>query len=219
MKQHAKWFAAVLALASGLAIVNSANAQGASGSALLDNLVPANMTLYDSWTAATITPQANGLQVSWVGAYGSLYYNNPTPVALNANDTEAVFTFTINNDPANYIWVGSRFVLNDNTGGSWYDNPGYSGYGNGGNPGNVTWNGNIVTWVVPLNATQLAAVQTGNDYLYGFNLVFDPAAMNGPPIVDVTFNSLVLQPAPEPSTLALIGLAAAGLMIFRRRNK
>jgi len=32
------------------------------------------------------------------------------------------------------------------------------------------------------------------------------------------FNPLVLLPVPEPSTLALAGLGAAALMIFRRRN-
>jgi len=219
MKQHSKWFAIALAVASGLVIASSAQAQDyASGTPLLSNLNPANMSIYDAWTTATITSQPTGVQVSWVGTYGSFYYANPTPIALNPADAVAVFTFTINNNPANYIWVGSRFVINDNAGPQWYPTPGYSGYANGGNPPEVSWNGNVVTWTQPLNAAQLTAIQAGGDAIYGFNLVFDPAAMSGPPIVDITFNSLVLQPVPEPATLALVGLGAAGLLAFRRRK-
>lgn len=218
MKQHQKWFAIALAVASGLVIASSAQAQDyASGTPLLSNLLPANMTLYDSWTAATITSQPTGVEVSWVGGYGSFYYANPTPIAINPLDTIAVFTFTVNNDPANYIWVGSRFVLNDNAGGQWYPNPGYSGPFNGGSPADVSWNGNVATWTEQLNSAQLTAIQAGGDVLYGFNLVFDPAVMNGPPIEDITFNSLVLE-VPEPTTLALVGLGAAGLLALRRRK-
>jgi hypothetical protein len=217
MKQHQKWFATALAVASGLVIAGSAQAQDyASGTPYLSNLSPANMSLYDSWATATITSLPTGCEVSAVGQ-GSMYYALPTAIALNPADTRAVFTFTINDDPTKYIWVGSRFVLNDNAGGQWYPNPGYSGYANGGNPPEVSWNGNVVTWTQPLNAAQLTAIQAGNDYLYGFNLVFDPAAMAGPPIYDVTFNSLVLEPAPEPTTLALLGLGVAGFVIARRR--
>jgi hypothetical protein len=218
MKQHQKWFAIALAVASGLVIASSAQAQDyASGTPYLSNLLPANMSIYDSWTTATITSQPTGVEVSWVGGYGSFYYANPTPIAINPLDTIAVFTFTINNNPANYIWVGSRFVLNDNAGGQWYPNPGYSGPFNGGSPADVSWNGNVATWTEQLNPAQLTAIQAGGDVLYGFNLVFDPAVMNGPPIEDITFNSLVLE-VPEPTTLALVGLGAAGLLALRRRK-
>ncbi len=35
---------------------------------------------------------------------------------------------------------------------------------------------------------------------------------------DVTFNSLELTVVPEPTSLTLIGLGAAALLTFRRRN-
>jgi hypothetical protein len=217
MKQYTKWFAAALAVAGVLAVANSLQAQFATGTPYLSNLVPGNISLYDNWASATVTSEPTGLRIS-SGGLGSLYYDIPVAdrQPLNLGGTQAVFTFTVNSDPTAMIWVGSRFVLNDNAGPAWYPNPGYSGYGNGGNPSEVSWNGNVVTWTVPLSAAQLAAVQTGSDVLYGFNLVFDPAVMAGPPVYDITFNSLAI--TPEPSTLALVGLGAASLLAFRRRH-
>jgi len=50
----------------------------------------------------------------------------------------------------------------------------------------------------------------------GINFQIDPANVSGN--YDITFNSLTLTPAPEPATLALAGLGAAGLLAFRRRK-
>ena len=50
----------------------------------------------------------------------------------------------------------------------------------------------------------------------GMNFQIDPANVSGN--YDITFNSLVLSPVPEPATLALVGLGAAGLLAFRRRK-
>jgi hypothetical protein len=49
------------------------------------------------------------------------------------------------------------------------------------------------------------------------NFQIDPANVSGS--YDITFNSLTLSQVPEPATLALVGLGAASLLVFRRRNK
>ena len=123
-----------------------------------------------------------------------------------------MLTFTVNDTPANYIWVGTPFILNDNSGAVTYG--GYSGSGNPGNPSTVVWNGNVVTWTVPLAAGQVAAIQAGGDAIYGFNLEFDPAVLTAGSY-DVTFNSLVLE-VPEPTTLALLALGVTGFVIAQR---
>ena len=58
----------------------------------------------------------------------------------------------------------------------------------------------------------------GGATIVGFNLQLDPAVYPGG-FYDVTYNSLDLTaPAPEPGSLALIGLGAAGLLLARRRK-
>jgi len=205
-------------------MLGSAQAQSVTGTPYLSNMDPSTFNTspnatYANWNGnALFTSQATGLEVMSTG-YGSMYYVVPAGQVqtLNTADTQAVLTFTINSPAAaNYVWVGTPFTLNDNAGAGNYG--GYSGSGNGGNPGTVNWNGNVVTWTVPLSAGQLAAVQAGGDAIYSFNLQMDPAVLNNGPVYDITFNSLVLSPAPEPTTLALAGLGAAGLLAFRRRK-
>jgi hypothetical protein len=222
MKQRVKWLATALTAVGGFMAVCSVQAQPVTGTPYLSSMDPLTLNtppnaVYATWAAATFTSLPTGLEVNSPAAYGSLYYVVPAGQVqtLNPADTIAQLTFTVNGDPSVYNWIGTPFILNDNTGAATYG--GYAGYNNPGNPSQVSWNGNVVTWSVPLTPTQLAAVQTGTDAIYAFNLQLDPATL-GASSYDVTFNSLVITSVPEPTTAALIGLGAAGLMVFRRRR-
>jgi hypothetical protein len=225
MKQQVKYLKTALAVTCGLVMAGSAPAQSVTDSPYLSNVDPASLTtapsaLYPSWDSATITSQPTGLEVQATG-YGSLYYVVPAGEVqtLNPADTMATLVFTVNAPSvADIYWMGTPFILNDNSGSATLG--GYSASGNAGSDPGTTWNGNVVTETENLTPSELAAVQAGTDAIYSFNLETDPASFNGPPIYDITFNSLTLSPAPapEPASLALAALGAAGLYASRRRQ-
>jgi hypothetical protein len=225
--QLTRMVAAAVAAASLLAVA-SAQAQAVTGTPYLSNVDPSTLNnspnaTYAGWNGggATITSLPTGLEVA-SGGYGSMYYVIPSGEVqtLNANDTMATLTFTVNSPAAaNMVWVEAGFYLNDNSGSQAFQP--YSGYGNGGNPAGVTWNGNVVTETESLTPAEITAIQAGNDAIYSFNLEFNPAVIaNGPPVYDLTFNSLVLSApsVPEPATFALAGLGGAAMLLFRRRK-
>jgi len=203
-------------------LFSEAQAQYVTGTQYLSNMdpsFPAPGAKYPSWTTATIAANATGLEVQSSG-YGSGYYVVPGPQVqtLLPTATEVQLQFTVGGSAADYNWVGTPFILNDDSGSYTYGGL-YSGSGNPGNPATVVWNGNTATWTLPLQAAQLAAVQSGTDHIYSFNLEFDPASLiNGRTSYDVTFNSLAIVTVPEPGSLALITLGALGFLAFRRRN-
>ena len=225
MKQQTKQLVTAIAVAGSLVIASSALAQDyVTGTPTLSNMDPSTLStapnaLYSAWAGAqtAISSSAAGLEISSLG-YGSLYYVVPTPVTLNVNDAQATLTVTVNN-PANtgWVWAGLPFLLNDNAGA--FTLGGYLGYQNAGNPAGVVWQtgSSTFTETVPLPAAMITAIQAGNDAIYGFNLELDPAVVTGD-LYDVTFNSLSLEPVPEPGTLALVCLGAVGLLAIRRRQ-
>ncbi len=214
-------FTAALAVAGALAIVSAAQAQSVTGTPYLSNVDPTFPTpsaLYANWSSSAIlSSQPTGLEVQSVG-WGSGYYVIPgadVQYPLNPLDTVAQLTLTWN-APTAPDWVGVYFTLNDNAGNSG-NLGGYGGSGNPGNPANWAWSGNVLTITSPLPAGQIAAIQAGTDAVYSFELGIDGSPL-GATIYDVTFNSLTVSAVPEPSTMALAGLGALGLLIFRRRS-
>ncbi len=222
MKQPIQRLAVGLAMTGGMMVSSLSHAQGVVNMSGIDvsSLNTSPNATYANWNGnATFLSQGTGMEVQSSG-YGSLYFVVPGAQVqtLNPNDTQATLTFTVVGNAANYIWVGTPFILNDNSGAGNYG--GYSGSGNPGNPVGTTWNGNTCTETSALSAGQIAAIQAGNDAIYSFNLEFDPSTLGGGMTsYDVIFNSLVLSPVPEPGTMALAGIGAAGLMIFRRRRQ
>ena len=197
---------AVIAIvaAVGLTWVSSTQAQPVTGTPTLSN-IPTTMTaLYPDWSSATISDTATGFEVFATGGAddggGAGYYEISTNdrVVLNPNDTEAALTVTFNDgNIEGTMWTGMGFYLNDNSGA--YEVGGYVGefgyYGQF-SPGSATWNAasNTVTETVELPAALVSAIQAGGDTINGITLEFYPA-LYGTDNYDITFDSLVLQPA------------------------
>jgi len=225
MKQQKQWFTA-LAVASSLAIVNSVQAQTynfSTGSI-------AYMGTAGAWNPSMYSISATGLEVNNPsGGYGGGYYDLGAAIGslhVDPASTQVTMVLTVTGPISDYLWNFTGFNLNDaavgNDGGYQYPNPSpYSGYGNGGNPVGMTWVQNsptsyTLTETGDLSPAFLAAVQADNGWVYGLNLNFNPTSTAG--AYDMTFNSITFSPVPEPTSLALAGLGAAGLLAVRRRK-
>jgi PEP-CTERM motif len=236
MKQYQKWLATGLALASGLLIANSVQAQpwqtpppaGAYTTTVLTDFSNFNLSaLYAAWapfpagsasTVITSGATPGSYEVASLG-YGSGAYDFPSAVSA-PGAMYAQLTFTVNNsgfgygDTTTLGNINPQFDINS----SGVGNVAYSG----GGPGYAA--GTTYTFTVPLNPAAAAAIgetapgTVNTSIIYGFNL--ENAGYNGTGNYDVTYGSLVLlTPVPEPTTLALLAIGATGLVIARRRAK
>jgi hypothetical protein len=227
MKQQMKWLVTPLVLAGSLMMVGLTQAQPVTGDTLLDNLPPGLTALYGDWVGNTSDGPA-GFTVSTTDTGGgSSYYAIPLPniQTLNVNDTVAILTFTLNDgNSQSTTWTGVPLTLNDNVGA--YNVGGYVGefgYNGTAGPGTATWSGldnNICTETMILPSAMIATIQAGGDSINGINLQFYPAVYpaDGAGGYTVTFNSLTLSPVPEPTSMAMAGLGALGLLAFRRKK-
>jgi hypothetical protein len=210
MKQHTKWFATALAMASGLIIANSAQAQGITGTPFLSNIPAVGPSYSGYWSTplATITSTPTGLEFNAAGGSGSfsqMYYAIPVgqQTSLNPLDTMVTFNFLWNSGNA-VGGVNVLFALDDSNGGVNYYGTGY----------NIPTPG-LNSYTFNLQSPNQANVTAG--YLIsGMNFQIDPANVSGN--YDITYSSITLTPAPEPTTFALAGLGVAGLLAFRRRK-
>lgn len=199
-----------LAMATGLLIAGSARAQSITGTPYLSNINPTAPSYSGYWATplATITSTATGLEFNAPGGSGSfstMYYPIPSgqQTALNSLDAQVTFTFMWNSGNA-VAGVNVLFALDDSMGGVNYYGTGY----------NVPTPG-LNSYTFPLQADNLAHVAAGA-VINGMNFQIDPANVSGN--YDITYSSLTLSQVPEPTTLALVGLGAAGLLAFRRRK-
>ncbi len=230
MKQNTKWLMTALAVAGGLIVVNSSQAQY-----ILGNGAAAGIAMGGGSFPTPNTTTATGLSLTGTGYnWGEWDIPVAQQVALNASDNKIIFTYTINSptpDPSGpWTWYSLQPLLGDTSGGAY--NPvryfGYDGYNLPYNPGGIP-NGqglgnqdagyvyNPVTQQVTetgfLSAAQQAAIAGGATIQF-FQLSMDPTSTlpNG---YSFTIDSIQL--VPEPATMALVGLGMAGLVIARRR--
>lgn len=212
MKHHSKWVVATLTVASGLTIASSTQAQSITGTPYLSNIDPDNASFTGTWaTTATILSTPTGLEFQAAGGPGTfstmyypifMYPSQVTP--LNPADNQVTFDFTWNSGTV-AGGVAVVFALGSNGGANYYS----TSYNNSFTAGTT------YSYTFPLQASNLADVAAGNT-IGGLNFQIDPGNVSGN--YDITYNSLTLTPTPEPTTLALAGLGAAGLLAFRRRN-
>jgi hypothetical protein len=235
MKQHQKWLATGLALASGLLIANSVQAQpwqtpppaGAYTTTVLTDFSNFNLNaLYAGWapfpagspsTVITSGATPGSYEIASLG-YGSGAHDFPSAISA-PGAMYAQLTFTVNNsgfgsgDTTTLGNINPQFDINSDGAFVAYT---------GGGPGYAA--GHTYTFTVPLNPAAAAAIgetapgTVNTSIIYGFNL--ENAGYSGDGNYDVTYDSFVLlTPVPEPTTLALLAIGATGLVIARRRAK
>lgn len=192
MKQNTKWFTTVIAMASGLVIVSSAMADTTINT--FDNF---NLTGLFGWSDATIVSGPTSYSVTDTG-YGSGYFDiNPNINASGGTILEV--TLSLSGAPAADGQLGPIVKLVDGDGTSI----------------DFAWYGQTLgSHVLTADLTAFPALDLST--LDFFHLQLDPSGFSG--AYTVEWQNMQINTVPEPSSVALIAIGAAGLAIARRRR-
>jgi hypothetical protein len=218
MKQHLKWFATALAVARGLVIASSAQAQTVIAT-LSDFQNFTLSTTYGSWNTGLLpipgppTIISDGPFEVIAQGWGGGSYDFTTPIdATGANAFQ--FTFTINNTMAHGdgsgLWFGPNLDISDGTHMVHLMGlPYFLNYGPYVGPGTYTLTGPLTD--------QFGGADLDPSDITSFNLEVDPAEYSPDAPYDITYNRLVMIAVPEPTALALLAIGITGLVIARHR--
>jgi len=207
MKRHNCWFMNALTLAGGLALVFPAMAD--TTITTFDNFV--SDALYPSWAlpSATVVSGPTAYSVTALG-YGSNYKYIGFPAIDGTGNTHLELTVTLSGPPAADGMLGPIIELLDADGTDYN----FAWYGQ-------TLGSHVLT--MPLDSptwSNNAGTTPGLDLttLTHMHMQLDPGGFGSSGFYTVSFENLQLITVPEPSSLALVGMGATGLLFARRRS-
>jgi hypothetical protein len=207
MKQQKRWLTSALALAGGLSLVSSAMAD--ANITTFDNFV--SDALYPSWAlpSATIVSGPTAYSVTAIG-YGSNYKYIGAPVINGAGNTHLELTVTLSGPAAADGHLGPIIGLIDGDG----THVNYAWYGQLLGSHILTMPVDAPTWTAVPGTTPGLDLST----LTHMHMQLDPGGFGSSGAYTIAFENLSLITVPEPSSLALCGVGAAGLAMLRRRR-
>jgi hypothetical protein len=204
MKRHSKWSASVLALAGSLVLVNPA--WGDATISTFDNFTSGAM--YASWASATIVSGPTSYDITATG-YGSNWKYIGDLGINGVGNTHLALTISLSGPPAADGQLGPIITLVDGDE-SRYN---FAWYGQTLGSQVLTKAVDSPTWIDNPGTTPGLNLAT----LTHMHMQLDPGGFGTSGAYTVSWQDLRLTLIPEPSTFALVGIGAVGLLLRRRQ--